>query len=130
MAAASKPDAQQSTLLASASPTPAPAAPLPTAARVAEPPAVEEEEEVPLKLLLRVNPSIPRQLQQTSFTSGYARVKFTVAPDGSVASAETLAASHSRLGTASVDAVKQWRFSPIPTAREVAVEFAFNNSED
>ena len=85
---------------------------------------------MPLKLLMRVNPTIPRQLQQTSFTNGFARVKFTVAPDGSVSSAETLAASHSRLGTASVDAVKQWRFSPIPAAREVAVEFAFNNAED
>jgi len=119
-------------LLASAAPTPTPAAPLPAAARAAEPPAPAEEEaeEVPLKLLSRVNPAIPRQLQQTSFRNGFARVKFTVAPDGTVSSAETLAASHARLGTAAVDAVKQWRFAPIATAREVAIEFAFNNVED
>ena len=38
-------------------------------------------------------------------------------------------AFHQRLGTAAVDAVKQWRFAPIPKAREAAVEVAFNNGD-
>jgi TonB family protein len=57
-------------------------------------------------------------------------VKFTVAPDGSVSKAEAIKTSHNRLGNAAVDAVKQWRFAPIPAPREVAIEFAFNNLED
>lgn len=121
-------------LVAAASPTPAPAAPIPTAIAAVEPPPppppAVEEEEVPLKLLSRVNPSIPRAMQQTAFRDGYARVKFTVAPNGTVSKAETIAASHSRLGISAVDAVRQWRFEPIKAAREVAIEFAFNNTDD
>jgi TonB family protein len=133
VAAVPTPEPERPLLLAAAQPTPSPAAPLATAARAVEPPPpppAEEEAEVPLKLLSRVNPGIPRQLQQTSFRDGYARVKFTVAPNGTVSKAEVLGASHSRLGISAVDAVKQWRFAPIPTPREVAIEFAFNNLDD
>lgn len=121
-------------LVAAASPTPVPAAPIPTAVAAVEPPPppppAVEEEEAPLKLLSRVNPSIPRAMQQTAFRDGYARVKFTVAPNGTVSKAETIAASHSRLGISAVDAVRQWRFEPIKAPREVAIEFAFNNTDD
>ncbi|MDG0856130.1 TonB family protein [Pelomonas puraquae] len=118
-------------MLASASPTPPPAAPLPAAAQAVEPPpAAQEEPEEPLKLLARVNPTLPRQMQQGNFRSGFAQVQFTVAPDGSVQSATVIKASHSRLGTAAVDAVKQWRFAPIKKAREAAVEVAFNNDTE
>jgi TonB family protein len=131
VAAAPEPEPERPVLLASAAPTPTPAAPMSVAAQAVEPPPPPAEEaEVPLKLLNRVNPSIPRQMQQQSFRNGFARVKFTVAPDGSISKAETIGASHSRLGAAAVDAVKQWRFSPIPTPREVAIEFAFNNADD
>ncbi|MFG6488058.1 TonB family protein [Roseateles sp. BYS78W] len=127
-----EPQPERPVLLAAAEPTPAPAAPMATAARAVEPPPPppEEEAEVPLKLLSRVNPGIPRQLQQTTFRNGFARVKFTVAPDGTVSKVEVIGASHSRLGTSAVDAVKQWRFAPIPTPREVAIEFAFNNVDE
>ncbi len=120
-------------LMAAASPTPAPAAPLPVAAAAVEPPPAPppaEEEETPLKLVSKVNPSIPRAMQQTAFRDGYARVKFTVAPNGTVSKAETIAASHSRLGISAVDAVRQWRFEPIKAPREVAIEFAFNNTDE
>jgi TonB family protein len=119
-------------LLAAATPTPTPDAPLALAATAVQPPPAPPvvEEEVPLKLLSRVNPAIPRQLQQQNFRDGYARVKFTVAPDGSVSKAETIKASHSRLGVAAVDAVKQWRFAPIPEAREAGIEFAFNTQDE
>lgn len=118
-------------LLASAAPTPTPDAPLALAAPAVQqptPPAVEEE--VPLKLLSGVNPTIPRQLRKESFRDAYARVKFTVAPDGTVSQVESIKASHSRLGLAAVEAVKQWRFAPIPAAREAGIEFAFSNLLD
>ncbi|KQV85982.1 TonB family protein [Pelomonas sp. Root1237] len=120
-------------LLASAAPTPAPAAPMAAAARAAEPPPkpAEEEAEEPLKLLAKVEPAIPRQMQQQStFRNGFAQVQFTVGPDGAVQQASVIKASHSRLGTAAVEAVKQWRFAPIRKAREAAVEVAFKSDTD
>ncbi|MEO6279024.1 TonB family protein [Roseateles sp.] len=126
-----KPERAAPALLAIASPPPAPVAPMAVAARAVEPPPPPvEEAELPLKLLSRVNPGIPRQLQQQNFRDGFARVKFTVAPDGSVSKAEALASSHSRLGTAAIEAVKQWRFEPIAAPREVAIEFAFKNADE
>ena len=118
-------------LLAAAAPTPAPAAPLAAAARAVEPPpAPVAEAEVPLKLLVKVSPSIPRQLQQQSFRKGVAQVQFTVAPDGAVSEAHAVSASHSRLGAAAVEAIKQWRFAPIPAPRQAAVEVAFASGEE
>jgi TonB family protein len=118
-------------VLAAAAPTPVPAAPLAVAAQAVEPPpAPAEEQEVPLKLLVKVDPALPRQMQQNGFRHGFAQVQFTVAPDGSVSRAQTLKASHSRLGTAAVEAVRQWRFAPIPKARDAAVEVAFNSGEE
>jgi TonB family protein len=132
VAARSEPEPERTpVLLAAAAPTPEPAAPLAAAARAVEPPpAPAEEAEVPLKLLVKVNPAIPRQLQQQSFRNGVVQVQFTVAPDGSVSQAHAVKVSHSRLGTAAVDAIKQWRFAPIPKAREAAVEVAFHTAEE
>lgn len=119
-------------VLASAAPTPAPAAPMAAAERAAEPPPTPAEEEVeePLKLLAKVEPTIPRQLQQGSFRSGFAQVQFTVGTDGSVQQASVIKASHNRLGLAALDAVKQWRFAPLRKAREAAVEVAFKGDAD
>jgi TonB family protein len=134
VAAAARPEPEPErtpVLLAAAAPTPAPAAPLAAAARAVEPPpAPAEEAEMPLQLLVKVNPTIPRQLQQQSFRHGVAQVQFTVAPDGSVSQARAVKASHSRLGTAAVEAIKQWRFAPIPKARDAAVEVAFASGEE
>lgn len=134
IAATPEPETRQDgapVLLASAAPTPTPDAPLALAApAVQPPPPPPPDEEVPLKLLSRVDPSIPRQMQTQSFRDGYARVKFTVAPDGTVTKAESIKASHTRLANAAIDAVKQWRFAPIPAAREAAIEFAFNNAAE
>ena len=118
-------------VLAAAAPTPAPAAPMAAAAQAMEPPAAAPEQaEESLQLLSKVDPAMPRQLQQTSFRNGYAQVQFTVAPDGSVRQAAVIKASHSRLGTAAVEAVRQWRFAPLRKAREAAVEIAFSNEGD
>lgn len=123
--------APEPVVLALAAPSPPPDAPLAAAANALPPaPEPEEEAEVPLKLLAKVDPAIPRQLQQQSFRNGFAQVQFTVQPDGSVSQAKALKTSHSRLGTAAVDAVRQWRFAPIPKAREAAVEVAFKSGEE
>jgi len=116
-------------VLAAAVPTPAPAAPLPAAARAVEPPpqaAAEEEAEEQLRLLSKVDPTMPRQVQR----NGYAQVQFTVAPDGSVQQATVIKTSHARLGSAAVDAVRQWRFAPLRKARDAAVEIAFKSGDD
>lgn len=120
-------------MLASAAPTPAPAAPMAAAAQAAEPPpkaVVQEEVEEPLRLLSKVDPTMPRQLPQAAARNGFAQVQFTVAPDGSVQQASVIKASHSRLGNAAIDAVRQWRFAPIRKAREAAVEVAFKSESD
>jgi TonB family protein len=131
VAAAPEPEPERTpVVLASAAPTPAPAAPMAVAARAVEPPpAPAVETEVPLKLIAKVDPVIPRQLAAQSFRTGFAQVQFTVAPDGTVSQAQAVKTSHSRLGNAAVEAVKQWRFAPIPKAREAAVEVAFNNGD-
>lgn len=117
-------------LLASAAPTPTPAAPLAAAAQAVEPPPAPVEEEVPLQLLSKVSPSIPRQLLAQNFRNGFAQVQFVVQPDGKVSQVQVIKASHARLGNAAIDAVQQWRFAPIPRAREAAVEVSFKNSDD
>lgn len=117
-------------LLASAPPTPAPTTPMAAAAKAVEPPPPPaEEEEAPLKLLSKVDPTIPRALLMQDFRSGYAQVQFTVLPDGKVSQVQVIKTSHHRLGNAAIDAVKQWRFAPIPKARDAAVELSFNTGE-
>lgn len=114
--------------LAAAVPTPVPGAPLPAAAQAVEAAsqtAAEEEPEEPLRLLSKVDPAMPRQMQR----NGYAQVQFTVAPDGSVQQASIVKTSHARLGNAAVEAVRQWRFAPLRKARDAAVEIAFKNND-
>lgn len=119
MAAANEPAAAQ--LLAVA-----PAA-VPQAPRVepkVEPPKPEPQAEVPLQLLNKVEPEIPRQLVST-LRNGRVLVRFTVQPDGRVSKAEPIETSNKRLSQAAVSAVQQWRFAAIPTPREVTVEVGF-----
>ncbi|NCT82456.1 MAG: TonB family protein [Comamonadaceae bacterium] len=119
-------------VLAAAPPTPQPAAPMAAAAQAVEPPpqAAPEAPEEQLQLLSKVDPTLPRQLQQSNFRNGFAQVQFTVAPDGSVRQASVIKASHARLGNAAMDAVRQWRFAPLRKARDAAVEIAFKNDSD
>lgn len=129
-AAAAEPESERTpVVLAAAAPTPSPAAPLAAAAMAAQAPAASAPEpQEPLRLLSKVEPVLPRQLQQPgSFRSGVVQVQFTVAQDGSVQQASIIKASHSRLGTAALEAVRQWRFAPVRQPREAAVEVAFKS---
>lgn len=86
--------------------------------------APEPEPEVALQLLNKVEPEIPRQLLNT-LRSGVVVVKFTVEANGEVKEAEATKSSHRKLAAVAVDAVKQWRFAPLPKPREVSVEIGF-----
>lgn len=116
--------------LAALHPGTAPSPAVQAAVAVSAPPASQPEPEAqddsPIKLISRVEPVIPRQLQPT-LRNGFAQVRFKIEPDGSVSQASTIKASHARLGDSAVEAIKQWRFEPIKTAREVAVEIVFSN---
>lgn len=88
-------------------------------------PEAQPGPELPLKILSRVEPEIPRQLL-TSLRSGSVQVRFMVQPDGSVRQAEAMQSSNKRLAAAAIAAVAQWRFEPIPKARVASVELGFN----
>lgn len=89
-------------------------------------PELEPEPEVPLQLLSKVDPVMPKLPSQLR-RDGYAQVQLTVEPDGHVSQAAVIKASHPRFGSAAVDAVRQWRFKPVSQSRDAAVEIHFNN---
>lgn len=93
--------------------------PVPAPAKAAEP-----EPDLPLELISRVEPDIPRQLLAT-LRNGSVHVRFDVQPDGSVRNAEAIKSNNKRLAQAAVAAVTQWRFKPVPRAREATVELGF-----
>ncbi|OWQ44949.1 hypothetical protein CDL60_21825 [Roseateles noduli] len=96
-----------------------------TAAPAGKAPEPEPDDEpVPLKLLRKVDPEYPRALLAQQ-RAGSVLVQFTVRPDGSVDAAQALRSPDRKLSTAAVNAVKQWRFGPIPAPRQVSVEIGF-----
>lgn len=113
-------------LVSPSSATPAGSVQAASPARAPAPPpvALPEEDESPLKLVHKVEPEYPRELLAAQRTGSVA-VRFTVQPDGSVKDVEAIKSPHRRLGTAAVNAVRQWRFEPIPQARKVGVEIGF-----
>lgn len=96
-----------------------------TAAPAGRAPEPEPDDEpVPLKLLRKVDPEYPRSLLAQQ-RAGSVLVQFTVRPDGSVDGAQALRSPDRKLSTAAINAVKQWRFGPIPAPRQVSVEIGF-----
>ncbi|MES2584982.1 MAG: TonB family protein [Pseudomonadota bacterium] len=98
----------------------APEAPVAVAAREAV--VVEEED---LKVIEQVQPEFPRGMSD-SVDSGKVTVAFTVQPNGTVSEASVVSSTHRRLSKPARDAVAQWRFAPIKTARAAQVEIEFN----
>lgn len=96
---------------------------------IAPPPAPEpdplpEEVDSPLRLVKKVDPEYPRMLL-TQQRNGSVMVRFTVLPDGSVTGAEATKSPDRKLSAAAVNAVKQWRFDPVRSPRQVSVEIGF-----
>ncbi len=104
---------------AAAAATPEPPAQLADAAA-----AKADAEPLPLRLLHKVEPEVPRQLQR-DFRGGSVTLRFTVMADGSVEQAEAVNASNKRLASAAVAALSQWRFAPIDAPRVASVEIGF-----
>jgi len=94
------------------------------AGRVPEPEPAEADEPVPLKLVRKVDPEYPRALLAQQ-RQGAVLVQFTVRPDGSVDAPQAMRSPDRKLSAAAINAVKQWRFEPIPTPRQVSVEIGF-----
>lgn len=112
---------------ASLPPTANPPAPV-TQPEAAAP--VEEEEEVPLKLIAYTAPEMSAQVMAAmDRPKVVVPVRFTVQADGRVSAARATGNAPRRIELAAVRAVLQWRFEPLPALREVDVEIAFNATE-
>ena len=57
-------------------------------------------------------------------------VRFVVQPDGRVSEARSTGSAPRRVANAAVRAVQQWRFDPLPAAREIDVELLFKPGEE
>jgi protein TonB len=95
---------------------PEPATPVATA------PVIEDETLTPVR---RTEPQFPASLVRT-LRKGVVQVAFTVQPDGSVAQAHVVSASHPRLGPPAVETVTQWRFQPVRHAQQAVVDLGFD----
>ncbi|MFO1251585.1 MAG: TonB family protein [Inhella sp.] len=79
-----------------------------------------------LKLVDFVAPELTPQIQATLGASNpVVKLRFMVGIDGKVQSARAVEGVPRRLGQVAERAVLQWRFEPLPAAREVEVEIAF-----
>lgn len=88
----------------------------------AEPEAVPIENLPPLKLLNVVEPVTPRALLGKLRGEIRVDVAFTVAADGSVTEPAVRSSSHPQMNAAVLEAVGQWRYQPIASPREHAVQ--------
>ena len=78
-----------------------------------------------LQPIAQPSPDFPPALVKT-LRRGSVRVQFNVLPDGTVAAAEVLATSNTRLVPAALAAIQQWRFQPLARPQAAQVELAFN----
>lgn len=84
-------------------------------------PEVDEE----LQVLQQTQPDIPRELRNVLSTAKVT-LAFTVQPSGSVSDVSVVSSSHRRLNRPAQEAVAQWKFAPIRTARAVRVDLEFD----
>jgi TonB family protein len=105
--------------------TPGPAMPTATVAAPNDEPEDEDDEEA-LKLVSFTAPQLSLELQATLGPSTRnVKVRFTVAADGRVTQAQAQEGTPRKLANVATQAIRQWRFAPLPRAREVDVEIAF-----
>lgn len=86
----------------------------------------EEDEDGALRLVSFTAPELSTELQRTLGPSPRnIKVRFTVEADGRVSQAQAQEGTPRRLANVATLAIRQWRFDPLPRAREVDVEIAF-----
>jgi len=100
----------------------------PQAAKAAEPAPVTTIE-VPLKLVQYIEPEIPQRLRARLRNNNEVTVGFTVNRDGSLRDVGIRASTNRALDDAVLDAVRQWRYGPLPEPREGTVQLVFNLGE-
>ncbi len=123
--------------VAEPSPPPLPAAPLiaPLPAAASSGPSStqpepdqddDDEDDAALQLQSFVPPSLSPEVNATlGAGSRNVKVRFTVEANGNVSKADAAAGVPRRLTKPATDAILQWRFAPLPQARNVDVEIAF-----
>ena len=82
-----------------------------------------------LKLVHYIEPEIPARLRSRLRASSEVTVAFKVQPDGSVSQAAIRATNARALDPVVLDAVRQWRYEPVPEEREHLVQLVFNLAE-
>ena len=99
------------------------AAAAPSAPNAAQPAA---EVLAPLKLVRYIEPEIPARIRSRLRPSSEVTVAFKVQPDGSVSQAAIRATNARALDPVVLEAVRQWRYEPVPEEREHVVQLVFN----
>lgn len=80
---------------------------------------------VTLQVIHREEPNFPADVMRDLGT-GSVRLRLTVEPNGSVGAVEVLSSPNRRLNRAAMEALKLWRFEPVPTAQTAQVELGFS----
>jgi TonB family protein len=116
-----------------------PLAAVPAAASLAAPAAAASglpnhaqsaaEVPAPLKLVRYIEPEIPARIRTRLRPSSEVTVSFKVKPDGSVSDVGIRATTARALDPIVLDAVRQWRYDPVPEQREHVVQLVFNLTE-
>jgi TonB family protein len=102
------------------------AAAAPSAPNAAQPAA---EVLAPLKLVHYIEPEIPARIRGRLRPTSEVTVAFKVQPDGSVSQAAIRATNARALDPVVLEAVRQWRYDPVPEEREHVVQLVFNLTE-
>jgi TonB family protein len=83
----------------------------------------------PLKAVSVVEPRLPRRLLDKVRGDVEVVVTFTVGTDGSVGQAAVQSSSNALVNPTVLEAIAQWRYAPIPQAREHAVQLVMRAAE-
>lgn len=88
-------------------------------------PALEVAQARP-RLLSMVEPELPQRLLDDLGRNATVAVDMTIRPDGTVGDIDIVGAAPRGLQRVLAEALEQWRFAPLPTARQHRIELVFN----
>jgi TonB family protein len=101
----------------------------PAAASLPNPAQPAAEVLAPLKLVRYIEPEIPARIRSRLRPSSEVTVAFKVQTDGSVSNVGIRATNARALDPVVLEAVRQWRYDPVPEEREHVVQLVFNLTE-